>query len=85
MAGRQAENFPVRRQRDATSVVVSLWKIMTENRKQPEVCSRQRYVPKFYWGMQYLGDADFDALHGQGRDQIDKTQVEIISTGSARP
>ena len=76
-AYKNSQAIAVRRQRDEGPDDISLWKLMTEIRDHPEICSRQRYVAKYDWGMQHLGEGDFDVLCGQGRDQMDPTQVEV--------
>jgi hypothetical protein len=55
-----AQAVAVRRQVDHDSHSVTMIRLLEEIRDNTEVLSRQRYVAMFPWGMQHLGDSQFN-------------------------
>jgi hypothetical protein len=71
-----AQTVAVRRQVDKNQRSVTMWRLLDEVHASPHVLSRDRYVGMFDWGMQHLGDQQFDDWAGKGAAHIDPAMVE---------
>ncbi|HXC77097.1 MAG TPA: hypothetical protein VNU19_08590, partial [Candidatus Acidoferrum sp.] len=77
----QAQNYAttqavaVRRQADVSGQVITLGGLLADIAGKPEHLTRERYVSMYPWGMQHLGDRDFDAFTHAGGAHVDPTLV----------
>lgn len=70
-----AQAVAVRRQVDRDSRSVTLARLLGEIQEAPEVLSRERYVGMFDWGMQNIGDSQFDEWAGNSGRHVDPAMV----------
>lgn len=71
-----AQTMAVRRQVDRDSHSVTMARLLGEIAEHPEVLSRERYVGMFEWGMQQIGDSQFDSWSGKGGAHVGVAMVE---------
>ncbi len=60
----------IRRQAEISTRVELLASLLHEIAKRPELASRERFVGQYKWGMQHVGDKEFDNFAGVGGGHI---------------
>jgi AbiU2 len=70
-----AQTIAVRRHVDRDPRSVTMIRLLSAIRDSPEVLSRQRLVSRYPWGIQHLGDRQFDDWAGSDATHVDLAMV----------
>lgn len=77
----QAQNYAttqavaVRRQAEVGGQVITLARLLAELAWDPQRMTRDRFVSMYPWGMQHIGDEEFDSFAVSGESHIDPVRL----------